>query len=166
LIVCPEIPAIASSELLQEIQEITPTVSFITPDRYSSGASYLSEFRETKAMGSVVNLHTDRGPWALYERAVLGAIQREFSAQGIETDCEHGRAEDGTPWTAFYTIGSGQFVVHVARKGRNYILIWVDHTSVQVCDMDQLVCIVRRQLYPYALRGAFGTRHRVASPPL
>ena len=58
-------------------------------------------------MGKVVNLHTDSGPWAPYERAVLGAMQREFLALGIETDCEHGRAEDGTPWTAFYAISNG-----------------------------------------------------------
>jgi hypothetical protein len=104
------------------------------------------------AMGSVIHLHTDSGPWAPYERAVLSAIEREFSAQGIKTDCEHGRAEDGTPWTAFYVIGSGHFVAHVARQARNYILVWADHTSVQVRDMSQLVSIVRRQLYPHALR--------------
>jgi hypothetical protein len=114
-------------------------------------------------MGSIVNLHTDRGPWAPYERAVLAAIQREFSAQGIKTDCEHGRAEDGTPWTVFYAVGSGHSVAHVAREGRGYILVWPDHTTVQVRDMDQLACIVRRQLYPHALRAAFGTRHRSAS---
>jgi hypothetical protein len=101
-------------------------------------------------MGRVVNLHSDSGPWAPYESAVLSAIQREFSAQGIETDCEHGRAEDGTPWTAFYVVNSGLFVAHVARQGRNYVLMWSDHTSVQVRDMEQLVNIVCRSAYHHA----------------
>ena len=101
-------------------------------------------------MGKVVNLHTDSGPWAPYERAVLGAMQREFLALGIETDCEHGRAEDGTPWTAFYAISSGYFIAHVARQGRDYVLMWSDHTSVQVRDMQQLVSLVRRAGYHYA----------------
>jgi hypothetical protein len=95
-------------------------------------------------MGSVVNLHSGSGPWSPYEGAVLGAIQREFSVQGIETDCEHGRADDGTPWTAFYAVNTGHFVAHVARQGRNYILLWSDHSSVQCHDMEQLVSIVRR----------------------
>jgi hypothetical protein len=102
-------------------------------------------------MGKVVNLHNDSGPWAPYERAVLGDIHREFSSQGIETDCEHGRAEDGTPWTTFYAIGSEHSVAHVARQGRGYILVWPDHTSVQVCDMEQLVSIVRREAYHQVL---------------
>ena len=102
-------------------------------------------------MGSLVNLHTDSGPWAPYERAVLGAMQREFLALGIETDCEHGRAENGTPWTAFHIIGSGHFVAHVARQGRDYVLVWSDHTSVQVRDMQQLVSLVHRAGYHYAL---------------
>ena len=101
-------------------------------------------------MSKVVNLHTDSGPWASYERGVLAAMQREFSAQGIETDCENGRAEDGTPWTAFYVVGSVHFVAHVARQGRDYILMWPDHTSVKVRDMGQLVSIVRRAGYHYA----------------
>ena len=101
-------------------------------------------------MGSVINLHAGIGPWTPYERAVLAAIQREFSAQGIETDCEHGRAEDGTPWTAYYAVSSGHFVAHVARQGRGYILMWPDHTSVQCRDMEQL-SIVRRAAYHHAL---------------
>ena len=101
-------------------------------------------------MGSVINLQADVGPWAPYERAVLVAVRREFSTQGIETDCEDGRAEDGTPWTAFYAVGSGHFVAHVARQGRNYILMWPDHTSVQTRDMEQLVSVVRRAAYHHA----------------
>jgi hypothetical protein len=68
-------------------------------------------------MGSVINLHGDLGPWGPYERAVLVAIRREFSTQGIESEWEDGRAEDGTPWTAFYAVGSGHFVAHVAAPG-------------------------------------------------
>jgi hypothetical protein len=101
-------------------------------------------------MGSVINLHGDVGPWGPYERAVLVAIRREFSAQGIESEWEDGRAEDGTPWTAFYAVGSGHFVAHVARQGRNYILMWPDHTSVQTRDMEQLVSVVRRAAYYHA----------------
>ena len=100
-------------------------------------------------MGSVSNL-SKSGPWAPYERAVLAAIQREFSVQGIETDCQHGRAEDGTPWTAYYAVSSGHFVAHVGRQGRNYILMWPDHTSMLVHDMEQLLSIVRRAAYHHA----------------
>ena len=95
-------------------------------------------------MGSVVNLSSNHGPWAPHERAICAAIQREFTAQGMETGYEHGKAEDGTPWTAFYAAHTGHFVIHVARQGRNYILMWSDHTSVQCRDMEQLVSIVRK----------------------
>jgi hypothetical protein len=102
-------------------------------------------------MGSVINLHGDVGPWTPYERADLAAIQREFSTQGIETDCEHARAEDGTPWTAYYAVSSGHFVAHVARQGRAYILVWPDQTSVRVRDKEQLVSVVSRAAHHHVL---------------
>jgi hypothetical protein len=36
------------------------------------------------------------------------------------------------------------------RQGRNYILMWSDHTSVQTRDMEQLVSVVRRAAYYHA----------------
>lgn len=114
-------------------------------------------------MGSVVNLSSNRGPWASHERAICAAIQQGFSAQGIETGCEHGRAEDGTPWTAFYAADTGHFIAHVARQGRNYILLWSDHTSVQCRDMEQLVSIVRRDAYHHCgiwVANGFRSRRR------
>jgi hypothetical protein len=36
------------------------------------------------------------------------------------------------------------------RQGRNYILMWSDHTSVQTRDMEQLVSVVRRDAYYHA----------------
>jgi hypothetical protein len=136
----------------EAFEEINATVTYSTTCLRAAGTSSLSASspRKGTAMGSVINLHGDIGPWAPYERTVLAAIQQEFSAQGIETDCEHGRAEDGTPWTAFYAHSSGHFVAHVARHKRNYILMWPDHTSVQTRDMEQLVSVVRRAAYYHA----------------
>jgi hypothetical protein len=79
-----------------------------------------------------------RGPWNESERKVLAELQRIFRQKGVHTDCEHGRADDGTPWTAFYDIKNGSFVAHIARHGHNYVLLWPDRTAVRVLQMTQL----------------------------
>ena len=94
-------------------------------------------------MGHVLSLSEHSGPWAPWERAVLGEMQRAFEQQGLTTDCEHGVSDDGTPWTVFYELDYGEFVAHVARHGRGYVLLWPDQTSVRVIEMEKLVQVVR-----------------------
>jgi hypothetical protein len=63
--------------------------------------------------------------------AVPGEMQRAFE--------QHGVSDDGTPWTAFYELDHGEFVVHIARHGRGYVLLWPDQTSVPLFQMEKLV---------------------------
>jgi hypothetical protein len=94
-------------------------------------------------MGHVISFSAPTGPWAPSERAVLGEMQHAFEQQGLRTDCEHGISDTGTPWTAFYELDGGEFVAHVARHGRGYILLWPDQTSVRVTAMEKLVQVIR-----------------------
>jgi hypothetical protein len=94
-------------------------------------------------MGHIVTFNAESGPWASWERSVLGEMQRAFEEQGLRIDCEHGLSETGTPWTAFYELDYGDFVAHVARHGRGYVLLWPDDTSVRVAEMEKLIQIVR-----------------------
>ena len=94
-------------------------------------------------MGHVVSFSESRRPWARWERAVLGQLQIAFEQQGLKVDCEHGVSDNGTPWTVFYGIETGDFVAHVARHGRGYVLLWPDQSSVRVAEMEKLVPIVR-----------------------
>jgi hypothetical protein len=103
-------------------------------------------------MGRVVGLRLEKRPWLAYERAALSAMQNAFSAQGIEIDCEHGRAETGSPWTVFYDGRSGMFIAHVARHKQGYVLVWCDHTTIHIDDIHELPAIIRDTAFYYAQR--------------
>ena len=94
-------------------------------------------------MGHILSLCGQSGPWAAWEHAILGEMQRAFEQEGLMTNCEHGVSDAGTPWTAFYEQDCGEFVAHIARHKRGYVLLWPDQTSVHVTEMAKLVQVVR-----------------------
>jgi hypothetical protein len=102
-------------------------------------------------MGHIVAFKPQSGPWTPRERSILADVKRALEQLGMMTDCQHGASDSNTPWTAFYTIDRGSFVAHVARYERGYVLLWPDHSSILVQEMDSLLEAVRSSAIQHAL---------------
>lgn len=93
---------------------------------------------------NVVNLPSKGHAWSIDEQATLGQIHDALKGEGVETDCEHGMTDEGDPWTLFFSISNEEFVVHVARIGLAYFLVWADGTSVRAPNLQSFVTVAVR----------------------
>ena len=61
---------------------------------------------------------------------------------GIRELCPHeykrGIADDGTPWAAFYHLGTGEIIAHISRSANGYTLMWSDRRRFEVERLDSL----------------------------
>jgi hypothetical protein len=87
-------------------------------------------------MSSVIKFPSTSPNWTEGERLMFADIQGALRTEGIETIYETGISDSNEPWTVFYeTNGVNGFVVHVARTGGRYLILWPDgvHTKTFFC---------------------------------
>jgi hypothetical protein len=93
-------------------------------------------------MGTVVQFRLRRGPWLPSEQEALVFLSRALS-EYCPVSCQHGRADDDTPWVAYYYPRTGELVAQVTRYQTGYMLMWPDRTWVRVPRLEKLARLLR-----------------------
>ena len=99
-------------------------------------------------MQCVVDFITTSGYWTNCERLMLAEIQVVLLRACIKADFETSTSDLDEPWAVFYDDAdvAGSFIVHVARSGGRYLILWPDGVGNETFDCDNIAFLIGENL--------------------
>jgi hypothetical protein len=89
--------------------------------------------------------------WTDDERAEIGRLETVCDA------CDHWTLEcsctdEGDPWCVIYDQAVGRIIIHIARIGREYVVVWGEQRVAKTKIMAEAIYIVLGKLRPHRRR--------------